>query len=76
METIKVTGCIGCPFLQTEWNPDSVGSDTLLSCNLYGFGSVEYKDNIIACYDSYDDNQDPIVTPEWCPLTEIQITKL
>lgn len=76
METIKVTGCTDCPFCHVEWNPDSMGRDTYLSCNLIRHGKESYVNNGIAAYDSYDEKQASIVTPEWCPLTEIQITKL
>lgn len=76
METIKVTGCTDCPFCQVEWYPDSVGNDMLLSCGLVKYVKDGFQEFMIACYDSYEEEQEPIETPEWCPLTEIQITKL
>ena len=76
MIKIEVTGCLDCPFCQVEQNFDAVGWDTLLSCNLVPHVREAYISRHIVSYDSYDEKQEPIETPEWCPLTEIQITKI
>ena len=72
---IKVTGCKDCPFKVLDINDECVGADSLEYCQLKRKLSPG-EPSKIRVYDSwYEDNIPELVTPDWCPLTELRIIK-
>lgn len=81
---IKVKNCGNCPFCVTETNTESLGYDTVESCNLARF--LKYEDTIIDVYDLFDVGEiedehnetqieEKCTRPDFCPLTKnIKIT--
>lgn len=71
---IKVKNCGNCPFCVTETNTESLGYDTVETCNLARF--LKYQDTIIDVYDLFnvdEENETEIEErpsrPDFCPLT-------
>lgn len=77
---IEVKDCNNCPFCVVDFDPDCMGYDTLLQCNLAKFKG-NFTNNIIVTYDSWDEENMPeFKTPSWCPLKdgniEIQLEEI
>ena len=65
MNNIKVNFCGNCPFLYSDYNPDSAGYSTIDICQLASF--LKKKLYNISVHDECgrDSNSK---TPDWCPL--------
>ena len=67
-KVIECKGCLDCPFRYDDYNPDSMGKDTVVVCNLAHH--LELPLYLVVSYDSWqeDDVEFKIDTPMWCPL--------
>lgn len=71
---MKVKDCNNCPFCVIDFDPDYVGDDTLLYCNLVKFKG-NFTNNLITTYNSWNEENIPeMKTPDFCPLKEGNIT--
>jgi hypothetical protein len=77
MQTIKVTGCVDCPFHYTNYDDFAVGNDTLEICLLKQRMDTENKvnaDYFIDCWDTKHSEDIVLKTPEWCPIKSEGVT--
>lgn len=75
MICIKVKDCIDCPFHQYEYDDWSTGYDTFHRCMLAV--TLDMDVGFISMHDSKDaDDNSELITPNWCPLTELKIVKV
>ena len=67
-KVIECKGYLDCPFRYDDYDPDSMGKDTLVVCNLAHH--LELPLYLVVLYDSWqeDDVEFKIDTPCWCPL--------
>lgn len=73
---MTVTNCSDCPFRYSDWNPDSMGADTVEFCTLAMHRGLT---GIISVYDSYseegtENDIPPMEIPDWCELKKGFIT--
>lgn len=74
---IEVTCCNDCIFCEKDWDPDSMGYDTVASCIL--LRSMGSKDYFIDSYDSYFEEEQGtpvklLTILDDCPLKQEIIT--
>lgn len=74
---INVISCNNCPFCIKDWDPNAVGNDMYVFCNLMQFitDDQEQVNDIIDCFNTYKRSNWDVKTPDWCPLTELKIIK-
>ena len=54
---INIKYCNDCPFCITDWDPDAVGYDTFVYCQLLrALSETGRVDDFIAVYDSYKES--------------------
>lgn len=63
---MKVTGCHNCPFKYSDYNPDSIGCDTVDICVLAEF--LDFDEVFIAAYNITEGSSSDEEPPIWCPL--------
>jgi hypothetical protein len=71
---ILVKTCNDCPMCVTDFNPDSMGADTVVRCNLQINKLPDY--NLLAVYNSYEEEDDDpmeLIIPDECILNNSQI---
>lgn len=74
--TIKTTNCGDCPFRQSNYNPDSMGYDTIDYCIAPRIKELVRKSAYnIAVYDSWDEENQPDLSKTLtdCPLKQGEI---
>jgi len=64
---IEVNGCMGCPFMYSEYDEYSMGFNTTDRCSLSMF--LQQPDYFINCRDASDVELD-FNTPDWCPIQD------
>lgn len=71
MKEISIRGCGECPFRYTNWDDFAVGNDTLEICTIsMNLGFQKY---FIDCYDTKNEEEPELLTPDWCPLKQNSI---